>query len=135
MTTPSLEDMMKWPQPDYDNPHEPLDAVIYGVNIPLMVVMTVFVAGRFLSRTYLVRNALGIDDWTMLIAYVRTSLRFRLREAPALTLSKILAMAMSACQLVEPKYGIGRHLYDVRPQWLPSLGKVCGLFVNMSPRR
>ncbi|KAL5336498.1 hypothetical protein BJX70DRAFT_389932 [Aspergillus crustosus] len=105
MTTPSFEDMLKWPQPDYDNPHEPLDAVIYGVNIPLMVLMTVFVAGRFLSRTYLVRNALGIDDWTMLIAY-------------------ILAMAMSACQLIEPRYGIGRHLYDVRPEWLAPLGKL-----------
>ncbi|KAL4919294.1 hypothetical protein BDW62DRAFT_209779 [Aspergillus aurantiobrunneus] len=105
MSTPSIEDMLTWPTPNYGNPREPLDAVIYGVNIPLMVLMTVFVAGRFVSRTFLVRNALGIDDWTMLIAY-------------------LLAMGMSAAQLVEPKYGIGRHLYDVRPEWYPSLGKL-----------
>ncbi|KAL3451247.1 hypothetical protein BJX65DRAFT_237705 [Aspergillus insuetus] len=105
MATPTLKDMLDWPEPNYDNPREPLDPVIYGVNIPLMVLMTAFVGGRFLSRTYLVRNALGADDWTMLIAYV-------------------LAMAMSACQLVEPRYGIGRHLYDVRQEWYPHLGKL-----------
>jgi hypothetical protein len=71
MATPTLKDMLDWPEPNYDNPREPLDPVIYGVNIPLMVLMTAFVGGRFLSRTYLVRNALGADDWTMLIAYVR----------------------------------------------------------------
>ncbi|KAL3471573.1 hypothetical protein BJX99DRAFT_266619 [Aspergillus californicus] len=105
MSTPTLEQMLTWPDPNYENPHDPLDPVIYGVNIPLMVLMTVFVAGRFLSRTYLVRNALGLDDWTMLVAYV-------------------LAMAMSACQLLEPTCGIGRHLYDVKPEWYASLGKL-----------
>jgi hypothetical protein len=38
-------------------------------------------------------------------------------------------MAMSACQLVEPKYGIGRHLYDVRQEWYPHLGKVSTLSI------
>ncbi|BCS27383.1 uncharacterized protein APUU_60431A [Aspergillus puulaauensis] len=105
MSTPSIDIVASWPTPDYDNPHEPLDTVIYAVNIPLMALMTVFVASRFVSRTFLVRNALGMDDWMMLIAYV-------------------LAMAMSACQLVEPRYGIGRHLYDVKYEWYPSLGKL-----------
>ncbi|KAL4992428.1 hypothetical protein BDW68DRAFT_173132 [Aspergillus falconensis] len=104
MATPGLDVIMSW-APNYDRPHEPLDAVIYGVNIPLMVLMTVFVAGRFISRTFLVRNALGVDDWMMLLAYV-------------------LAMGLSACQLVEPRYGIGRHLYDVRYEWYPALGKL-----------
>ncbi|KAL4941709.1 hypothetical protein BDV06DRAFT_222847 [Aspergillus oleicola] len=105
MSSITLDVISSWPTPNYDNPHEPLDIVIYAVNIPLMALMTVFVAGRFISRTCLVRNALGVDDWTMLIAYV-------------------LAMAMSACQLVEPRYGIGRHLYDVKSAWYPSLGKL-----------
>ncbi|OJJ57701.1 hypothetical protein ASPSYDRAFT_133705 [Aspergillus sydowii CBS 593.65] len=105
MSTPSVDIIASWPTPDYDNPHEPLDTIIYAVNIPLMVLMTVFVGARFISRTFLVRNALGIDDWMMLIAFV-------------------LAMAMSACQLVEPRYGIGRHLYDVKYAWYPSLGKL-----------
>lgn len=74
MSTPSIDVIASWPTPNYDNPHEPLDAVIYAVNIPLMALMTVFVAGRFVSRTFLVRNALGIDDWMMLIAYVRMGL-------------------------------------------------------------
>lgn len=75
MATPGLDVIMSW-TPNYDHPHEPLDAVIYGVNIPLMVLMTIFVAGRFLSRTFLVRNALGVDDWMMLVAYVGTSAGF-----------------------------------------------------------
>ncbi|KAL6234387.1 hypothetical protein BDW75DRAFT_231153 [Aspergillus navahoensis] len=82
MATPGLDVIMGW-MPNYDNPHEPLDAVIYGVNITLTVLMTVFVAGRF-----------------------------------------VLAMGLSACQLVEPRYGIGRHLYDVRYKWYPALGKL-----------
>lgn len=76
MSTPSIDIVASWPTPDYDNPHEPLDTVIYAVNIPLMALMTVFVAGRFVSRTFLVRNALGIDDWMMLIAYVRMGTDF-----------------------------------------------------------
>ncbi|CBF74469.1 hypothetical protein AN4213.2 [Aspergillus nidulans FGSC A4] len=75
MATPGLDVIMSW-TPNYDHPHEPLDAVIYGVNIPLMVLMTIFVAGRFLSRTFLVRNALGVDDWMMLVAYVGASAGF-----------------------------------------------------------
>lgn len=79
MSTPSIDIVASWPTPDYDNPHEPLDTVIYAVNIPLMALMTVFVASRFVSRTFLVRNALGMDDWMMLIAYVRMGTDFFFR--------------------------------------------------------
>lgn len=33
-------------------------------------------------------------------------------------------MTMTIVHLVELRSGIGRHLYDVRPEWLPSVGKV-----------
>jgi hypothetical protein len=71
MATPTAEDMRHWPEPNYNHPHEPLNPAVYGVNIPLIALMTIFIAGRFYSRTILVRNALGMDDWTMLVAYVR----------------------------------------------------------------
>ncbi len=122
MSTPSVDIIASWPTPDYDNPHEPLDTIIYAVNIPLMVLMTVFVGARFISRTFLVRNALGIDDWMMLIAFVRMD--SDVFVCSSVNPLKVLAMAMSACQLVEPRYGIGRHLYDVKYAWYPSLGKV-----------
>lgn len=70
MAAPTPEDMAKWPIPNYENPHDPFDPVIYGVEIPLIVLMTLFIAGRFYSRSVLVKNALGVDDWVMLVAYV-----------------------------------------------------------------
>lgn len=70
MATPTVEDILSWPVPDYDNPRDVLDPVVYGVNIPLAVLMTAFMGGRFYSRTILVRGALGPDDWTMLVSYV-----------------------------------------------------------------
>ncbi|CEL00867.1 hypothetical protein ASPCAL00460 [Aspergillus calidoustus] len=104
MSLPTPQDMAAWPTPDYDSPHEPLTSVIYGVNISLMVLMTIFVCGRFYSRIFLTRSNLGADDWTMLIAFV-------------------MAMGMSIAQVVETEFGVGRHLYDVKPEWFPKLGK------------
>lgn len=69
-TAPTLKDIAKWPAPNYNNPRDVMDPAVYGVNIPLAVLMTAFIGGRFYSRTILVRNALGADDWSMLVAYV-----------------------------------------------------------------
>jgi hypothetical protein len=35
-----------------------------------------------------------------------------------------MAMGMSIAQVVETEFGVGRHLYDVKPEWFPKLGKV-----------
>jgi hypothetical protein len=35
-----------------------------------------------------------------------------------------MAMGMSIAQVVETEFGVGRHLYDVKPKWFPKLGKV-----------
>ena len=80
MATLSFLDVLSWPAANYDNPRDVLDPVVYGVNIPLMVLMTAFMGGRFYSRTILVRGALGRDDWTMLIAYVCATMLFGERE-------------------------------------------------------
>jgi hypothetical protein len=71
MAAPTPEDIRRWPVPNYGHPHEPLNPAVHGVNIALIALMTLFIAGRFYSRTFIVRNALGIDNWTMLVAYVR----------------------------------------------------------------
>lgn len=70
MATPTLEDMLSWPEPDYENPRNTLDVAIYVVEGFLLALMTFFIVGRFYSRTILVKNALGADDWVMLLAYV-----------------------------------------------------------------
>lgn len=69
MATLTAEDMRTWPKPNYDDP-ETLAPAIYTVNIICIVGMTIFVAGRFWSRTAIVKGALARDDWTMLAAYV-----------------------------------------------------------------
>lgn len=73
MASPTVEEMLSWPTPNYDDP-ETLDAAVFAVNSACIVLMTVFVAGRFWSRTVIVKGALAIDDWIMLVAYVRYAL-------------------------------------------------------------
>jgi hypothetical protein len=43
-----------------------------------------------------------------------------------------MAMGMSIAQIVETKFGVGRHLYDVKPEWFPKLGKVSDSIVHRS---
>jgi hypothetical protein len=68
-TFPTLEDIAKWPAPNYVDPvtRRPL---VLSVEIPLTILTIMFTACRFYSRTVIVR-ALGWDDWFMLAATVR----------------------------------------------------------------
>jgi hypothetical protein len=68
-TFPTLADIVKWPAPNYVDPvtRRPL---VLGVEIPLTILTILFTAGRFYSRTVMVK-ALGWDDWFMLAATVR----------------------------------------------------------------
>jgi hypothetical protein len=68
-TLPTLDDIAGWPAPNYVDPvtRRPL---VLGVEIPLTILTILFTAGRFYSRTVIVR-ALGWDDWFMLAATVR----------------------------------------------------------------
>jgi hypothetical protein len=70
-TFPTLADIAEWPAPNYVDPitRRPL---VLGVEIPLTVLTILFTAGRFYSRTVIVK-ALGWDDWFMLAATVRIS--------------------------------------------------------------
>jgi hypothetical protein len=82
-TFPTIEDILKWPAPNYVDPvtRRPL---VLAVEIPLTVLTILFTAGRFYSRTVLVK-ALGWDDWFMLAATVRKT-RFAYREYQRLTM-------------------------------------------------
>jgi hypothetical protein len=68
-TFPTLEDIAKWPLPNYIDP-ETRRPLVLGVEIPLTILTILFTAGRFYSRTVIVK-ALGWDDWFMLAATVR----------------------------------------------------------------
>ena len=66
----SETDLNERPLPQYDNPSVTLTPAIWGVEITMIILMTAFMAGRFYSRTVLVKGALGWDDWIMFAAYV-----------------------------------------------------------------
>jgi hypothetical protein len=68
-TLPTPEDISKWP--NYVDPITRRSLVL-GVEIPLINLIIIFTAGRFYSRTIIVK-ALGWDDWFMLAASVRNS--------------------------------------------------------------
>jgi hypothetical protein len=70
MTTPTIEDMMSWPAPNYVNP-DTRKALLLAVEIPCTAVMTIFVFGRFYSKVSR-KLAVCADDWVMLTAWVST---------------------------------------------------------------
>jgi hypothetical protein len=76
-TFPTSADIIKWPAPNYVDPitRRPL---VLAVEIPLTFLTIVFTAGRFYSRTVIVK-ALGWDDWFMLAATVRITIFGRTR--------------------------------------------------------
>jgi hypothetical protein len=55
---PTVEEILAWPAPNYVDP-ETKQSLVLGVQIPLMVLVVVFVSMRFYSRIFLVR-ALGL---------------------------------------------------------------------------
>jgi hypothetical protein len=110
------------PPPNYDNPEETLQPAIWGVEITMIILMTVFMFGRFYSRTVLVKGALGWDDWIMMAAYVRALNIRRLRLST--NVPQLLAIAQCGIHIWETRVGIGRHLYDVRLEWISSIGKI-----------
>jgi hypothetical protein len=46
-----------------------------------------------------------------------------------------MAMGMSIAQIVEIEFGVGRHLYDVKPEWFPKLGKVIDSIIYIGRMR
>ncbi|EAT84731.1 hypothetical protein SNOG_08455 [Parastagonospora nodorum SN15] len=98
-TLPTIEDIIKWPAPNYVNP-ETRRPLVFGVEIPLTILTIVFTAGRFYSRTIIVR-ALGWDDWFMLAATIIST-----------------ATNIMICISTLPAYQTGYHLYDLRPEIL-----------------
>jgi hypothetical protein len=68
-TLPTPADILTWPAANYINP-ETRRPLTLGIEIPLTILTVLFTAGRFYSRTVIVK-ALGWDDWFMLAATVR----------------------------------------------------------------
>ncbi|OCK82546.1 hypothetical protein K432DRAFT_380360 [Lepidopterella palustris CBS 459.81] len=94
-------DIASWPMPNYVDPETRVN-LIYGVEIPLTVVMTLFVAARLVGRRKL--NAFGLDDWTMLLAWATGA-------------------SLSIVNCVATKYGTGYHIWDCKIAWIPPTGK------------
>lgn len=65
---PTPAEFASFPEPNYVNPitRQPL---VVGVMVPLSVLVIVFMFCRLYSRTILV-NAIGWDDWIMMLAGV-----------------------------------------------------------------
>ena len=75
MAQPTLSDILSWPPPNYVNPETRVNLIL-GVEIPLAVTMTAFIAGRVVVAVKRLKKALGIDDWIMLVAWVSGLVRY-----------------------------------------------------------
>ncbi|ORY17072.1 hypothetical protein BCR34DRAFT_451881, partial [Clohesyomyces aquaticus] len=94
---PTAEEFASFPPPNFVNP-ETKTSLILGIEIPMSVLATVFIACRFYSRTRIV-SALGSDDWIMLAA-------------------AIMAVANNILVIVSttPDIQTGYHLWDFHPE-------------------
>jgi hypothetical protein len=98
-TLPTPADILSWPKANYINP-DTRRPLVLGVEIPLTILTILFTAGRFYSRTVIVK-ALGWDDWFMLLATIFST-----------------ATNVMTCVSVAPAYQTGYHLWDLRPEIL-----------------
>ncbi|KAF2713200.1 hypothetical protein K504DRAFT_517170 [Pleomassaria siparia CBS 279.74] len=115
---PTAEQMAAWPAPNYVNPQTRRPLVL-GIEIPLMILVIIFTAVRFYSRTVIIR-ALGMDDWFMLAASLI-----------------LVATNIMTCISTLPAYQTGYHLWDLRPEIATNpvhTSQVC-LFTCIFPSR
>lgn len=68
MATATPEEMAAWPPPNFVNPQSRGNMVI-GLTAPTMALVVIFTSARFYGKGVL-RQALGMDDWMMLVAAV-----------------------------------------------------------------
>ncbi|KAM0715452.1 hypothetical protein Q7P37_008950 [Cladosporium fusiforme] len=78
-------------------------APVMAVSIALLVIATVFVFFRMLSRAAIVKKV-ATDDYSMVIAW-------------------IIAVGMTMSVIWGTRYGLGRHQENIPPDWLPTLKK------------
>ncbi|RMZ74449.1 integral membrane [Pyrenophora seminiperda CCB06] len=101
--TPAI--LATWPVPNYIDPvtrRAPLDAAIYATTIP----MVLFVAARIYVRANQKSGiGIGIDDWIIVGA-------------------TMFGIATSVTLLILTSQALGRHLYDVKLEWLVTFAKL-----------
>lgn len=98
MEAPSIEEIAKWPAPNYINPETrgPANIAVLAAG---MSVMLIFMAARVASRIKLV-GGLKLDDWIMVVGAI---------FATGTTILGILCVT---------EWGGGHHLWDLKFQWL-----------------
>src|SRR4051794_31081888 len=87
----SPAEMAKWPTPNYVNPDSRM-GMLYGFEIPLIVVTSIAVGLRMYTRAFLTRS-IGADDWLMLGA-------------------AIVGVALAIVNCMSCNYGLGLHVWD-----------------------
>ena len=81
-----------------------------AVAIATLVICTVFVFFRFLTRSWVVRK-IQVDDWLILLAWVCSN-----EEMPVICHAKpvqVLAVGFSVSICIGTAYGLGRHSADI----------------------
>ena len=71
MSIATSEKGAKWPPPNFDNP-EFNSTVVLGFTAPMLGLVLTFVCIRFYGKG-VVKRALGLNDWMMLVAAVSIS--------------------------------------------------------------
>ncbi|KAH7130603.1 hypothetical protein B0J11DRAFT_256598 [Dendryphion nanum] len=104
MATATPEERARWPAPNYVNP-ESRGPIVIGITAATMALVIVFQCARFYGKGVL-RQALGADDWTMLIA-------------------TIFSIPVSVFAMVSCQYGLGLHIWDQKPEeWSMTYAKI-----------
>lgn len=99
--TPDI--VLSWPTPNYVDPVSQkvsIEAAVYAMTITMIC----FVAARLYVRGNQ-KSGIATDDWIMVAAAISNT-------------------ATSACLLVLTTKGLGRHLYDVKMEWLVPFAKL-----------
>ncbi|KAF2019062.1 hypothetical protein BU24DRAFT_111794 [Aaosphaeria arxii CBS 175.79] len=97
------EQRASWPPPNFDNP-DSRGALVTGFTAPTMALAIIFTMARFYGKGIL-RQALWLDDWIMLAA-------------------TIISIPVSIFPMVSLNFGLGRHIWDLKPEWAEPYAKI-----------
>lgn len=103
ISNPASGESSNFPPPNYINPTTRVPVAL-GLVISTCILVLLVISGRLYARSR-IKTALGIDDWMILAAAV-------------------LAIALSVLGATSCLYGLGYHLWDIRPEWTEPYYKV-----------
>ncbi len=120
MSAPTPAEMAAWPAPNYVNPSTLTNATISVTTIATVTMLPCVIIRLYFRRR--LKGRFGIDDIVIIIAAV-SQIGLCQGFTARTDLRKLLSITSTVLAIYSIKWGSGYHLWDVKPEWIPTYKK------------